>query len=169
VAETKFLQSEQDHHVKAFEQYYALGEKRSYKRLAQELGVSRSTIKLWSRSFGWRQRVHERDAVVARKVADQAIQTHVDGQNQNRKIVQMALVRLAKAIAKGEIKMNLGDLERMIRLQETIGQEQKINAAGYPIPNTVEEFMKNMDDFMEQVPTEIIREATEILKGWQGS
>ena len=111
------LQTEKEHQKRAFECYYALGEKRSYKRVAQEMDVSVSAIKLWSRSFGWAERIQERNAELARQVADRAIQSNIDTLGRNQKIVQLALVRLAKAIADGNVRMQLGDLERLIRLQ----------------------------------------------------
>ena len=43
--------------MRAFEHYYGLGEQRSYERVATELGVAPSTVKLWARSFGWRERL----------------------------------------------------------------------------------------------------------------
>ena len=82
-----------------------------------EIGVSASTVKLWSRSFAWPKRIAERDATVARQIADQSLQSTVDELGRNKKIVQMALVRLAKAIADGKVKMQMGDLDRLIRLQ----------------------------------------------------
>lgn len=114
---SKTSRPEQERHQQAFERYYALGEKRSFARLAQDLGVSVATLKVWSRKYSWQNRVRERDATVARQVADQSIQSLVDETSRNKRIVQMALIRLAKAIASGQIKMQLGDLDRLIRLQ----------------------------------------------------
>jgi transposase len=111
------IKAEQEHHKRAFEAYYALGAKRTYEKVAVELGVSASTVKLWSRSFSWSTRIAERDATAARQIADQSLQSTVDELGRNKKIVQMALVRLAKAIANGQIKMQMGDLDRLIRLQ----------------------------------------------------
>lgn len=108
---------EQEHQKKAFELYYALGKKRMHRRVADQVGVSASTIKLWSRSFDWRRRISERDAATARKVADRAIQASTNDRPQNQKIVQLALMRLAKAIADGKVRMQLSDLERLLRLQ----------------------------------------------------
>jgi hypothetical protein len=86
--------------------------------------VALSTVKLWAGHHGWQERIRERDAVVARQAADQALHSSVEEQSRNRKIVQLALVRLAKAIANGQVKMQLGDLDRLIRLQAFLdGQE----------------------------------------------
>jgi len=112
------LQTEQAHHKSAFELYYSLGAGRSYKRVANKVGVSPSTVKLWSRSFDWRQRIRERDANVARQAADQAMQANVNEQSRNLKIVRVALLKVAKAIAGGHVRVQIGDLDRLIRLEE---------------------------------------------------
>ncbi len=125
--------------------------------------MSRSTIKLWSRSFDWRQRVHERDAEVARKVADRAIQVNTDGRSQNQKIVQMALVRLAKAIADGKVRMQLGDLERLIRLQKSLEPANPFTG-NFEMPITAEGLMIFMDNVFSQITTGVLHQAIELLK-----
>lgn len=108
---------EKEHHRLAFEQYYALGPKRSYRRASEKLGVSPSSLKLWGKSFGWPERIQERDADSARQMADRSLQAGMEEQARNRKIVHMALMKLAKAIADGTVRMQLGDLDRLIRLE----------------------------------------------------
>jgi hypothetical protein len=114
------LKTEQPHQVKAFERYYALGEKRTYTRLAADLGLNVSTVKLWGRSFDWAGRIRERDAEVARQMADRTIKDGLADNERNLKIVRIALLRLAKAIADGQVKMQMGDLDRLIRLEHQL-------------------------------------------------
>ena len=95
--------NEQEHHKKAFEFYYGMGEGRSYKKVAEEFGASTGAVKLWGRSFRWKRRVAERDAEVARSLADQSIKDGVDRSRRNRKIVEMGLIKVAQAIGRGEI------------------------------------------------------------------
>jgi transposase len=109
---------EREHHEKAFEFYYALGEGRSYKQVADEFSVSLGTVKLWGRSFDWTGRIAERDADVARAMADRSMKKGIERGFRNSKIIEMALVRVAKAIAEGEVKMTVSDLDRLIRLEE---------------------------------------------------
>jgi len=153
------LQTEQEHQKRAFECYYALGEKRSYGRVAQEMGVSPSAVKLWSRSFGWRQRVQERDADVARKVADRAIQSNIDKLDRNQKIVQMALVKLAKGIADGKVRMQLGDLERLVRLQAFLDEsgQQETNQTLHKYPDRLYQLLTESD-------AETLRAGIEVFK-----
>ncbi|MFC1476291.1 hypothetical protein ACFLQW_04755 [Candidatus Zixiibacteriota bacterium] len=147
------LINEQEHHKKAFECYVALGEKRSFKQVAQQIGVALSTVKLWSRSFGWRQRIRERDAQIARRVADRTLQSNLDEQDRNKRIVRMALVRLAKAIADGKVRMQLSDLDRLIRLQSYLEGPPKG-------PMTMYDFVDELDD----VDTRVIQAAVDALK-----
>ena len=117
------LVKEQAHHETAFEYYYRLGEKRSYGKVAAEFKVSPSTVKLWGKSFRWRQRLKERDLEVARQMASRTISNEVNHRERNLQIVHMALVQLAKAVADGQVKMNLGDLDRLIRLEAFLRDE----------------------------------------------
>jgi transposase len=147
------LAHEQEHQKKAFEYYAALGEKRSFTQVAEQVGVSLSTVKLWSRSFGWLQRIRERDAEIARRMADRTLQANFDEQDRNKKIVRMALVRLAKAISEGKIKMKLSDLDRMIRLQSYL-------EGPAPKPLTV----YDIADELSEVDVRVLRATVEALK-----
>ena len=114
---------EQEHHKKAFEFYYGLGEGRSYKQVAEEFNVSLGAVKTWGRNFGWKRRVGERDGEIARSLADQNLKDGVERATRNRKFIGMALVQVAKAIAEGKVKVTLSDLDRLIRLEEFLREE----------------------------------------------
>ena len=120
---TRTLAKEQPHHERAFEYYYSLGEKRSYERVAKEFNVSPSTVKLWGKSLRWKERLKERDLQVAREVAGRTLADEVSHRERNLQIVHMALVQLAKAVADGQVKMALGDLDRLIRLESFLRDE----------------------------------------------
>lgn len=117
------LVKEQPHHEKAFEHYYALGEKRSYDKVAKEFNVSPSTVKLWGKSLRWKERLKERDLQVARELAGRTLADEVSHRERNLQIVHMALVQLAKAVADGHVKMALGDLDKLIRLESFLRDE----------------------------------------------
>ncbi len=114
---TRLIAKEQSHHLRAFEHYYALGEQGSYERVAAEFSVASSTVKLWARSFGWQERRRERDAEVARTVAGRTMSTEIDRRGRNLQIVHLALVQLAKAVAEGDVRMTLADLDKLVRLE----------------------------------------------------
>ena len=117
--------NEQEHHRLAFEQYYALGPKRTCQQVAQKLGVSASTVKLWSRTFGWRQRIAERDGEAARQVADRSAHVALDDRERDLKICRMAKMKLTKDIADGKVKGKIPDLEMLIRLEDYLSGRQK--------------------------------------------
>lgn len=116
-------QTEREHQQRAFELYYSQGGKRSLDRVAKELGVAVATVKSWSRQFQWSKRLAERDAAIARQVADQTIKSGVDELGRNKKIVQLALIKVAKAINSDKVKVQIGDLDRLIRLQSFLDAE----------------------------------------------
>ena len=109
--------AEQEHHRRAFEVYFSLGAKRSYREVARQLGVSPSAVKLWSRSFAWQKRLGERDAAVARQTADQVIGSAVADASRKRKMVELALLKVIKAINSDQVRVQVGDLDRPLRLQ----------------------------------------------------
>jgi len=121
--DTRLLAKEQSHHLRAFEHYYGLGEQRNYERVAVELSVAPSTVKLWARSFGWRGRLRERDLEVARQIAGRTMTEEVSRRERSLQIVHLAMVQLAKAIAEGEVKMTLADLDKLIRLEAFLSDE----------------------------------------------
>jgi hypothetical protein len=122
---TRLLAKEQPHHLRAFEHYYGLGEQRSYERVAAEFKVAASTVKLWARSFGWQGRTRERDFEIARNVAGRTMSDEVTRRERSLQIVHMAMVQLAKAIAEGDMRMTLADLDKLIRLEAFLSNESE--------------------------------------------
>jgi hypothetical protein len=116
----RLVATEQPHHLRAFEHYYGLGEQRSYERVAAEFFVAPSTVKLWARSFSWQARLKDRDLSVAREVAGRAMVDQVNRRERNLQIVHLALVQLAKAIADGDVRMTLADLDKLVRLEASL-------------------------------------------------
>lgn len=151
----KTLVQEQGRHRQAFEAYYAQSGKRSYRKLADQLGVSQSTVKLWAKSFDWAKRTKERDAEVARQAADQAIDSQVNLLTRDQKIVHMALVKLAKGIADGKVKMQMGDLDRLIRLRTYLDECQRTAS-----PQTIDAAV----DFVHNLSPDLKREFARKLR-----
>jgi hypothetical protein len=78
---------------------------------------------MWGRTFGWKRRVGESDAEVVRALADQSLEDMAERVARSRKLVKMGLIRVAKAIAKGKMKVTMADLDRLIRLEEFLRGE----------------------------------------------
>ena len=109
--------TEQEHHRKAFEMYVSLGAKRSYRRVAEQLGVSVSSVKAWARQGQWRQHLQEREAEIAHQSASKSIETAVTDLTQLKKITRLGLMRVAKQLANGhDISKQITDLDRIVRL-----------------------------------------------------
>ena len=153
------LVREQPHQEKAFEYYYALGEKRNYQKVAAEFNVSSSTVKLWGKSFRWKQRLKDRDLEIARQIASRTISDEVNHRERNLQIVHMALVQLAKAVADGHVKMALGDLDKLIRLESFLRDE----------PDSRQEIVvADLRNKSAEQLQEMIREELKLLKDING-
>lgn len=151
----RMLAREQPHQERAFEYYYALGERRSYSKVAAEFSVSASTVKLWGKSFRWKQRMRERDLEVAREVASRTLSDEVNHRERNLQIVHMALVQLAKAVVDGHVKMTLADLDKLIRLEAFLRDE----------PDSRQEIvLPNLRNKSQEELREMIREEMQMLK-----
>jgi transposase len=117
MATARLVQIEREHQSRAFEVYYELGPKRSHKAVAEQLGVSVASVKNWSRSFRWRERIAERDAKIARQLASRNFTDEVSRRERSVRIVELALIRLAKSISQGDVRMSLSDLDKLVRLE----------------------------------------------------
>jgi hypothetical protein len=106
-----------DRHQQAFEVYAAGGPRRTYKQVASQLGVSERTVRHWANQGKWRQRLGEREAQAARQMADQVIGSSVAHAARNRKMVELALMKVIKAINSDKVRIQVGDLDRLLRLQ----------------------------------------------------
>jgi transposase len=139
MAKTRLLQTEKEHHKQAFEVYYALGLKRTYQAVADKFGVSTSTIKNWSRSFGWRKRIADRDATMTRQTIDQVCRQGVEENERYLRIVQTALMRSVRDIAEGKVKVRMQDLEKLILFDERLrrGANSTVDHRGQPVPGRV--------------------------------
>jgi len=92
-------------------------EERSYAAVAQKLGVNLTTVKRWGSRDKWRQQMQQRELAIARKAADRAEANQVDARTKRAKIVELGLLKVASAIAKGDVRPSYGDLDRLVRLE----------------------------------------------------
>ena len=118
-----------DRHQQAFELYAASGPKRTYKQVADQLGVSERTVRHWANQGKWRQRLGEREAQAARQIADQVIGSSVAHAARNRKMVELALMKVIKAINSDKVKIQVGDLDRLLRLQSFLDGDRVMPTA----------------------------------------
>jgi len=116
-----------DRHRQAFELYRSLGTRRSYRKVAAHFDVSTSAVKLWATKHNWQDRIREHDAENARQTADRVLQSNDDEIDRNLKIVRVALMKVARAIAEGRVKIQMGDLDRLVRLEGYLGEQRNLN------------------------------------------
>ncbi len=102
----------------AFAFYASLDPKeRRYAAVAEKFRVSLPTVKLWASKGIWRQRAAERDVRVVRKAMDKAETDETNTRTRYLQIVHLALMKLAKGIAEGDVKGTFSDLDRLVRLK----------------------------------------------------
>ena len=85
-------------HRDAFEFYYSLGDSRSLPQVAQRFTVSERSVKKWSRVFGWQDRVAERDAKNAEKLAKKTDTTIVAQKAKYLQVVRAAIANVVNSV-----------------------------------------------------------------------
>ena len=130
------VETETERHLEAFGVYVELGEGRSFAAVARKLGVSQTSIEKWARSFDWRRRADEHDAKAARRTID-VVEDHAAATDdakakaRNLQLVRMALLKLAQALASGNVRFNAADLSRLVQLEQLITEDDaRIRADG---------------------------------------
>lgn len=84
------------YHIRAFEEYYKMGDRRSHPKVAKKFGKSVGVISQWSRDFGWVQRVMERD----REIGDKLQLESVEEITESRKNILLILRSAVEAFIK---------------------------------------------------------------------
>lgn len=112
----KRVRKETEAQKQAFDLYYGMGEKRSLEAVAAGCGRSTRTIGEWSRSFGWKDRVVQReieDAANQGSVANSVI----DAKAEYRKIIRALIAGFVKDYKAGKVRIkNITDFERVVKL-----------------------------------------------------
>ena len=136
MSKSESVLTEREHHKKAFEVFFSLGDRRTYRAAASQLGVSVSTIKSWNRSFGWAQRISERDAEVVRQATERSMSDAVAETERNLKMIRAAKNKVMKDILEGKAKSASGDLAKFIQLEREIqGRPDPAAPVGGQPPN----------------------------------
>lgn len=127
-------------YILGFEVYYAMGEARSYQRVADRLGVGQKHVQCWGRKHKWPQRVAERDIELYMKTDD-----HVAGVVNRVRSGLMELINESVSVlltpvvdeVTGEVEgtpilpiRNMTDLEKLAKVLESLEASAKGGAAG---------------------------------------
>ena len=99
----------------AFELYYQLGDKRSYKAVAKQFGKCDRTIAIWAKEFGWQGRVIQR--TVEESEGEEKKAAQLDVKSRYRNLFNSLLVEAVKDFNAGKLKIkNVSDLERIAKM-----------------------------------------------------
>ena len=118
----KLLKTETLRHTQAFEYYYSLGEKRTLAQIGRHYGINKVSAEQWNKSFKWRDRVVERDEIVANAVAKHATDETIKHRKEILDTCQMVMADFTKRAhpkytGKNKITIMTGiDYERMAKL-----------------------------------------------------
>lgn len=114
---------------RAFEIYVSLGEGRTYAQVADHMGVALPTVKRWAKQGKWRTKVQERELELAKKVASHYAASRLARIDRNLKLIHAGLLRIGKGITGGNVKLQLADLEKLIRLEMDLVEDPKTSGA----------------------------------------
>lgn len=124
-------------HMDAFEYFYAQGHTRTYKRVAEKIGVSQMAVSKWARTFDWQTRVIERDKKNGAALANKTDTMLVNAKANYRKLITTAIEQFKDKLEIGEITIeNVGDLEKLVKLDMLlIGEptERSATTSGHEI------------------------------------
>lgn len=101
----------------AFEYYYSLGSDRSHSKVAKKFDMSTTTVKRYSKDFGWSNLIRERDRGVSSAIKEvgeeEAIATALEVQKMTTSIIRKAY---AEFLA-GKVKFkNIADIEKAFKI-----------------------------------------------------
>lgn len=107
-------------HLEAFEIYYSLGNKRTFKAVADKLGITSNTVSGWSRDFNWEDKIDDRNKFLAYKMRRDSADQHdaiINGyQLMTREIIKQGV---AKSLKEGELPFEVksaSDYEKLVKL-----------------------------------------------------
>lgn len=101
----------------AFEHYYQLDTKRSYKLVSEKYGRSITTIKRWALSFQWAKRVEQRDIEVKKEVSKRSTEAVVNSKALYRETIATLTETFIREVHAGKVKIrSVLDFEKIVRL-----------------------------------------------------
>jgi hypothetical protein len=103
----------------AFEYYYSMGDNRSLRKVAQEFGAAERTVEIWSKKYGWQERVTQRNIEVGKLLSERMNEEIVAEKARYRALIKVVINDVIQALKDkdGSIKVkSIQDLERIIKL-----------------------------------------------------
>lgn len=101
----------------AFEYYYSLGSSRTLQAVAKKFNRHLATVKRWSISFNWQQRVEQRDKEVGKELEKRATEAAVASRQLYRETIRKMVDEFIRAVEAGKIRIrNIHEFEKIVRL-----------------------------------------------------
>lgn len=154
---------EKEQQIEAFEYYYALGEERSHLKVAEHFGKSERTIIEWSRSFGWLERISQRNIEVANKLREKSIKTVVDEKAKYRTIVKTAIGKFVKNLTEDKIDVkSVYELRELIKLDLMLmGEPTEIQKVQNEVTEEDREAVKELVEAMKSQREALVEDEEE--------
>lgn len=107
---------------------------RSYKKVAEQIGVSERNVGEWGKVFKWQDRVKERDKKIAEGVAEKVIEKEIDLKTSIYKAIQVSVDKYTKNLLDGKANVEtvkdldiLGRLWKELEIQvETVNSQTEV-------------------------------------------
>ena len=129
------LSKENNLQREAFELYYAMGEVRSLKKVAERVDRTERTVAGWSREFDWVDRVKQREIEDAKNNDKNALNSQTtDVKTRYRILINNLMANASRKIADGTLSIrNVQDLERVVKLDlllmgESVDRQELVGA-----------------------------------------
>ena len=102
----------------AFETYYHLGDKRSLKKVAEQIDRTERTVAGWSRTYSWADRVKQREIEDAMNEGVNRLNAQTtDIKTRYRILINSLMTKASQKVADGSLAIrNIQDLERVVKL-----------------------------------------------------
>lgn len=119
------LKNETARHQAAFDYYYALGDDRSYAKVAEQFKVSVGSVTKWAGSFAWQRRVVERDHKIALQMQRETDKQILSDRKAYRNIIKASIETYVENLKNGKISIDkVSDLRALMdmdmRLMEVL-------------------------------------------------
>lgn len=104
-------------HKDAFEYYYTLGSKRSFRLVQSEYKVSGKTIASWSKAFNWQERIQQRDIEVSKGLEKKTNKEIINDKANYVRIIKEAMRQFEENLNKKKVPLeSTQDMERLTKL-----------------------------------------------------
>lgn len=108
----------------AFEQYFLMGDNRSYRQLAKKLNKGVTTISGWAKKFDWQERIVERDKQVDEIIEQRNNKTMAELREEQAKLLDLALESFMEKVSQGKMEIeSWQDYQRVWDIRQEIGNK----------------------------------------------